>query len=162
VALGAALVLSVRAPLRPTGRDAVRGHRVLGVARQAVRGIDVVLGERRFTARHTASGWETDGRLASPPTADALHDLVETLVGLRSVDAFRARDTSSYGLDRPQATIEVLTPRGVRRVVLGALNSSGSAVYARRSGDPRVLQVGAGLLSTLERVFYTRDGPAPG
>jgi hypothetical protein len=152
------LVLSVRAPVRQIGRDAVRGHRVFGVGRHAVRGIDVVLDGRRFSARRTAGGWETDGRPASAATADALHDLQDALVGLRSVDAFRARDTSSYGLDPPRATIEVLTARGVRRVVLGAMTSAGSAVYARRSGDPRVLQVGAGLLSALERVFYARDG----
>jgi hypothetical protein len=152
-------VLSIRAPVPTTGRDAVRGHRVFGIPRHAVRGIDVVLEDRRFSARRTAAGWETDGRPASPATADALHDLVETLVGLRTIDAFRPRDASSYGLDRPRATIEVLTPRGVRRLVLGAMNSTGSTVYARRGGDPRILQVGAGLLSPLERIFYARDGP---
>ena len=160
--LGAALVLSVSGPVPRTGRDAVRGHRVLAVGRHAVRGIDAVLGERRFSARRTSDGWELDGRPPSAASADALQDLLDTLVGLRALDTFRARDTSSYGLDRPRATIDVITPRRPRRLTLGALNSAGSAVYARRSGDPRIIQVGALVLSELERVFYTRDGFRPG
>src|SRR5439155_1030631 len=85
--------------------------------------------------------------------------VIETVVGLRAVDSFRSRDSASYGLERPHAAIEVVTARGVRRLVIGDLNAAGSAFYARRAGDPRVLQVGSGLLSDLERVFFNRDGP---
>jgi len=157
--LGAALVMLVRAPVRPRGQFAVRGHRVFGVGRGAVRGIDVVLEARRFSARRTAEGWEINGRRASPGTAAALDDLLDTVVGLRAVDSFRSRDTASFGLERPRATIEVATARGVRRLVVGDLNAAGSALYARRAGDPRVLQVGSALLSDLERVFFNRDEP---
>ena len=159
VALGATLVVLVRAPVRPRGQLAVRGHRVFGVGRHAVRGIDVALEARRFGARRTAEGWEIDGQRASAGTAAALDDLLETVVGLRAVDSFRSRDTASYGLERPRATIEVVTARGVRRLAIGDLNAAGSALYARRSGDPRVLQVGSALLTDLERVFFNRDGP---
>jgi len=157
VVLGATLVVLVRAPVRPRGQFAVRGHRVFGVGRGAVRAIEVALEGRRFSARRTAEGWEIDGRRASPGTAAALDDLLETVVGLRAVDSFRSRDRASYGLERPHATIEVGTARGVRRLVLGDMNAAGSAFYARRSGDPRVLQVGSALLSELERVFFNRD-----
>ena len=159
VVLGATLVVLVRAPVRPRGQFAVRGHRVFGLGRGAVRGIEVALEGRRFSARRTAEGWEIDGRRASPGTAAALDDLVETVAGLRAVDSFRSRDTASYGLERPHAAIEVVTARGVRRLVIGDLNAAGSAFYARRAGDPRVLQVGSGLLTGLERVFFNRDGP---
>ena len=50
--------------------------------------------------------------------------------------------------------------RGVRRLVIGDLNAAGGALYARREGDPRVLEVGSALLSDLERVFFNRDGPS--
>jgi len=159
VVLGATLVVLVRAPVRPRGQFAVRGHRVFGVGRGAVRAIEVALEGRRFSARRTAEGWEIDGRRASPGTADALADLLATVAELRAVDSFRSRDTASYGLERPRATIEVVTVRGVRRLVLGDMNAAGSALYARRSGDPRILQVGSGLLTGLERVFFNRDGP---
>jgi len=149
----------VRAPVRPRGQLAVRGHRVFAVSRRAVRGIDAVLEGRRFSARRVAEGWELDGQPASAGTAEALDDLLAAVVGLRAVDSFRSRDAASFGLERPRATIEVITARGPRRLVIGETNAAASAFYARRSGDPRVLEVGAGLLTDLERVFFNRDGP---
>jgi hypothetical protein len=159
VALAAALLLVVRAPVRKTGWYALRGHRVFGVGRGAVRGIEVAFGERRFVARRTEQGWEIDGSAAGRGVAEALDGLLETLVHLRAVDVFRNRDTSAFGLARPRATIDLVTARGARRLVIGETNLAGSALYARRVGDPRVLQVGTLLLSDLERVFYFRDGP---
>jgi hypothetical protein len=148
----------VRAPEPQPASQARRGHRVFGLAHAAVRGLDVTLGTRSFSARRAGRGWELDGRAASPREAEALDDLLDALVGLRAVDVFRPREAASYGFDRPAATIEVHTPRGVRRLVLGGMNSAGSALYARRIADPRVLQVGTLLLTELERVFYNRDG----
>ena len=161
VVLGAVLVLVVQAPVRPTGPESVRGHRVLGVAASVVRGIDAVLEGRRFSSRRGPSGWEIDGQPASRETSEALDDLLQALVDLRAVDVFRPRDAASYGLDSPRATLEVATGRGVRRLVIGAANAAGSAFYARREGSPRVVEVGTLLLSEIERVFFTRDGPQP-
>jgi hypothetical protein len=155
------LVLLVRAPERRVGLYAVRGHRVFGVARHAVREIEVTLGERRFLARRAVAGWEIDGKPASAGTAEALEDLAASVAGLRAVDVFRPRDASSFGFERAHATIRVVTPTRARRVVIGAPNAAGTAFYARRDGDPRVMQVGSGLLSGLERVFFNRDGPRP-
>jgi hypothetical protein len=151
------MVLLVRPPDRRTGADAVRGHRVFGAGARVVRGIEVVLGERRFTARRTTQGWDIDGRPADAATSAALHDLGDTLSTLRAIDVFRSRDTSTFGLDRPHATIVLETPRGPRRLAIGDPNAAGSALYARRDGDARIMQVGTGLLSSLERVLYHRD-----
>ena len=79
----------VRAPIRPTGALAVRGHRVFGVGRHAVRGVDVVLESRRFSARRTDGGWDIDGRRASTGTAQALDDEVEYIIGQRKRARFR-------------------------------------------------------------------------
>jgi hypothetical protein len=127
-----------------------------------VRGIEVALGERRFAARRTEQGWEIDGSAAGRGAAEALDGLLDTLVHLRAVDTFRNRDTSAFGLARPRATIDLVTVRGVRRLVIGDMNVTGTTLYARRIGDPRVLQVGTLLLSELERVFYFRSAPAQG
>ncbi len=156
-ALGVVLVLLVRAPVRRTGPESVRGHRVFGVSARAVRGIDAVVEDRRFSARRVAGGWEIDGRQAGRATSEALDDLLEALVHLRAVDVFRPHDTASYGLDHPRATLELVTGRGVRRLVIGAANAGGSTFYARREGSPRIAQVGTLLLSDIERVFFTRD-----
>jgi Domain of unknown function (DUF4340) len=154
------LLLVVRAPVERTGFYGLRGHRVFGVPHGAVRGIEVELAGRRFAARRLDRGWEIDGRGANPATTDALDDLVETVAHLRAVDVFRPKDgTTSYGLEPPRGTITVTTTRAVRRLLLGDSNASGSAFYARRVEDPRILPVGTLLLSAIERVFYHRDGP---
>lgn len=158
VALGVALVVLVEAPVRRTGREMVRGSRLLRAGRPAVRAIEAEVEGRRFIAERTADGWRLDGRPASPGAADALNDLLDLLVDLRAVDAFRADDPNIFGFDRPRATVEVLTPRVRRRLVIGGFNAAGSIVYARRDRDPRVFQVGTFVLSSLERVFYQRDG----
>jgi len=130
---------------------------VFGVPAPAVTGVTVVLGERRVEAERRGDAWTVDGAAATPGAADALRDLVTTLAGLRSVDVFRARDGASYGLDRPHGSIEVRTARVRRRLDLGEFTAGGGTLYARRTGDPRVLQIGTGLLSTLQRVLYERD-----
>jgi hypothetical protein len=155
------LVLTIRAPERRTGFYAVRGHRVFGVPARAVTGVTVVLGDRRFAAERHGETWTIDGRPATPGTAAALQDLATTLAGLRSVDVFRARDGASYGLGQPHGWVELRTARVRRRLDLGDLTAGGGTLYARRTGDPRVLQIGTGLLSSFERVLYERDGRPP-
>ena len=124
-----------------------------------MRGIDVTLGERSFVARREQGGWTIDGKAADAHTAEALEDLVQMLTTLRAVDVFRHADPTQFGLDRPSATITLLTTRGTRRLVVGGHNSSSTAVYARRDRDPRLLQIGVLVLSSLDRVFYRRGEP---
>ncbi len=148
----------VRAPVRRAGLYAVRGHRLFAIDRAAVSGLEVTMGERHLAARRTAGGWELDGRAARAPENDALNDLVETLVGLRAVDAFRGGGQAAFGLEPPRGTVDVVSARGRLRLILGHPNAAGSTVYARREGDPRVFTVGALLLTEIERVFFQRDG----
>ena len=163
VLLGLALVALVRRPVVRSGPEAVRGQRAFRVPRSsAVVEIAAMLGAGSFVARSRVTGWEIDGRPADPATADALGDLRDALVRLRALDAFRPRDRSTYGLERPRGAITLRTADvGARRLVLGDLNAAGSAVYARRDHDPRVLQLGTQLLSQLERVLYHRDRTRP-
>lgn len=154
VGVGAALLLVVRAPQDPSGQHALRGPRVLRLARKAVSALEVRLGERAFVARRTDAGWEVGGRATPAAAAESLDDLVGLLSALRAVDAFRPHDAASYGLDPPAGTIRVTTGRGATTLALGSLNAAGSAIYARREGDPRVMLVGTLLLSSLERVFF--------
>ena len=74
---------------------------------------------------------------------------------------FRPRDAATYGLERPGGIIVLTTTHRVRRLVVGGLNAAGSALYARREGDQRVLQIGIGLGSAVERVLYDRDRQRP-
>ena len=156
--LGAlALVLVVGSPPRQSGPESVRGPRVLRVAAAAVREITLQGATRQLVAVRTAAGWRLDDRPATPGQAEALDALVETLVGLRAVDAFRTSDRAVLGLDPPAATVAVRTDRRTRTLRLGSPNAAGSALYAEREGHPRVFLVGTGLLSAIDRVFYQRD-----
>jgi hypothetical protein len=156
---GLVLVLVVRPPRPRTGRDAVRGPRVFRIASvQAVRELDVVVGGRRFVARPHGDGWAVDGRAVDAAAAGALADLRDHVVALRALDVFRPRDAASFGLDRPRVAITLRAAGRTRTVVLGDLNAVGSAVYARREGDPRVMLVGVLILSQLEHVLYRLEG----
>jgi hypothetical protein len=156
VAFGTALVLAVRPPRREAERAERRGHRVFRISGGGLEALELLTPEARLVARPMHAGWEIDGAPATRGMAAALDDLRAMLVDLRAVDVFRPRDGSSYGLDRPRVTVVVRTRRVVRRVALGAPNAAGSAFYARRDGDPRVMQVGSLLVSAIERVFYER------
>lgn len=154
--LGAGLlVLVVEAPRRPTGEEAVRGPRVVRIAPAAVTRLEVAIGDRRATVVRDGVGtWTLAGRPASPPLADAVNDLVETLAGLRAVDRFRPSDGATFGFEPPRATIDVVAGGDETRLVLGELNAARSAVYARRPGRPHVMLLGLYLVSALERVLY--------
>jgi hypothetical protein len=156
VVVGAALLLLVRAPVRPTGLPALGGHRVVRVPADAVVRVELAHAGETLRARRTAAGWEIDGRPAEPGVTEALVDLVAMLTGLRAIDVFRGRDATTYGLDRPRSQIVVATVRRTVELDLGELNSAGSAVYARRTGDPRVLLVGTTVASAVDRVLYQR------
>lgn len=152
-AAGIALYLTP-VPERVAPRDGVRGPRVVKIASAAVERLVLTHADRRLDARRDASGWSVDGRPSGAPLRDALDDLVDVVTGLRAVDRFRASDDAPYGLDDPPGALEIVGGGRHIRLVLGRLNAAGSAVYARRDGAPRVLLLGAYLLSSLDRVFY--------
>ena len=161
VTLAAVLVVVVRPPERPTGAQAVHGRHVFGEEGAPVEEVSATWGDARFAARRRDAGWEIDGHPASAATATAIDDLVEALVGLRALDTFRPHDEATFGLDTPRGVIALTRAGRVRRLVVGALTAAGSAFYARREGDTRVVQVGTGLQSAVERVLFARDRQRP-
>jgi hypothetical protein len=161
VAVGAIALVVVEAPHRPTSRELVRGPRLMKAPASSIREISAVLGERRFTATRADGGWRIDGAAAPAGVGAALDDVVQTLVELRAIDAFRGDGLAQFGLETPHGAVTIVSSDGTggdtERLVLGDFNASGSAIYARRDGDPRVFQIGVFLPSALERVFYQRD-----
>lgn len=157
VAAGAIALLVVEAPYRPTSRELVRGPRLMKAPASSIREISAVLGERRFTATRADGAWRIDGAAAPDGVAAALDDVVQTLVDLRAIDAFRGDGLAQFGLETPHGAVTIVSADDTERLLLGDFNASGSAIYARRDGDPRVFQIGVFLPSALERVFYQRD-----
>jgi hypothetical protein len=133
---------------------------VLRIGADDVREIELHGGTRHLVAVRTAAGWRLDDRPTTTAQAEALDALVETLAGLRAVDAFRPGDRAALGLEPPVATLAVRTARRTRTLRLGKPNAAASALYAEREGHPRVFLIGTGLLSVIDRVFYQRDAGA--
>jgi hypothetical protein len=159
VGLGIALAMLIEPPVRPAGSDQVRGPRVLGPTSR-IEAVALTVRTHRLTARRTSEGWEADGTQAPPALADALDTLVETVGGLRALDAFRATDLTEFGLAPPHGTLVVETARGTRRLRLGTPTASGAALYVAREGHPRVFVVGIYLVSVVDRVLAQRDAAA--
>ena len=152
-----------RHPVPERRAPGAHGPRVLPVAPAAVRAVVVRYATVAVAAQRTDAGWAFDGRPASPRAAEALDALVAQLARLRAVDAFRAGDLAQFGLAPPEGAITVTTASGARSVALGRFSTTGGAIYARREGHPRVFLLGAGLLSSIERVRFQRaqmDAPA--
>jgi hypothetical protein len=158
VALGAALVAIVEPPRRLTGLERARGPRVFRGPLRTVERLEIDVGGRHLTADRTPDGgWRIEGAPVSPMLGDGLDSLAQELVGLRAVDAFRTSNLAALGLDPPAGTILMTTSRGTQRLALGALNTAGSAVYARRDEHARVLQVGIYVVDLVRRIFGARD-----
>jgi hypothetical protein len=157
VAAAGVAVYLTPAPERVAPREKVRGPRVVKMRPGAVDRLTITLADRRLDARRDDGGWVVDGRPSGPALGEALDDLVEVLTGLRAVDRFRAEDDAPYGLDDSPGTLEIVGGGRPTRLVLGRMNAAGSAVYARRDDSPRVLLLGAYILSAIDRVFYQRN-----
>lgn len=161
VVVGLMLVLAIEPPHRPTGAELERGPRIFRTSTHGIRRIEVTLGERHFAAARARDGWTLDGGPAPARARDALDALARELATTRAVDAFRAESFPAYGLEPPTGTLVVTTPRDAQRLALGTLNSAGSAFYARRDGQGRVMQVGVYLLETVQRVLDWREDDDP-
>jgi hypothetical protein len=156
VLLGLGLVWMVEPPRRRSGPETVRGPRPFRIGPGDIQRIEVTMGSRSFVAERVADGWRLDGAPPSAAGHDAIATLADELARLRAIDAFRPSSFEGFGLDPPRGTIVVTTPRGVQRLALGTLNAGGSAVYARRAGHARVLQLGVYLLEVVRRVPESR------
>ena len=157
LAVGVVLVVLVDPPRRLTPADLARGPRVVRGSAHAIRRVEATLGERRFVAERTHEGWRVDGVPASARLDAALDALATELTGLRAVDAFPTTRFADFGLEPPAGTLVVTMAHETQRLALGKLNAAGSAVYARRGVEPRVLQVGVYVLETVERVLAPDD-----
>lgn len=155
-------VLVVEAPVPPVPREAVSGPRVLKAPASAVTAIEIALADGRARFVRAGAGWQVDGAPADTGLAAAVDDLVGLLADLRAVDRFRDDRDAPFGLDAPFGRVTVEVGDRTVRLDLGGFNAARSAVYARRDARPRVLLLGAYLLTAMDRVFYRlhleRDG----
>jgi len=151
------LVWLVPAPAPTTGVEALRGVRVFEVDAGSVGRIDFRLrDEAPVSLARNDGAWRVDGHVANAGETAAIDDLVTLLARLRAVDAFRSDDPSQFAFDPPQATLTLTVDGRDVRLDLGGFNSTGTTIYARRSDDERVFQLGTQLLSSMQAVLFQR------
>jgi hypothetical protein len=156
VLAGAVLVWLTPAPRRQTGIAALTGARLFKVDAGGVSQLDFRLRDEDASFARRDGAWTADGTPATAGEAAAVDDLVALLVRLRAVDSFRTADLAQFAFDPPQATITLKASGRETVLQVGGFNSTGTTVYGRREGDPRVFQIGTQILSSMQAVLYQR------
>jgi len=147
------------------------GQQRQSAAREANRLLPVTTGEiteltlRRpgetVICRRADDGWQITEPLTAAGDRTAIERILETLAGAETnrVVSDSAADLAPFGLDPPQATVEVRSgtaPAGI--VHLGQKNPTGSHIYTRREGQPGVYLTGTALLTQAQtELFQLRD-----
>jgi hypothetical protein len=164
-----AFVLTVERPpaVAPPPPEAAPERSLLGVDESAVRAIAFQRGDMQVRAVRDDGRW----RVVEPSRAAVPPDLIEAEVATLTAGQVSevvadgaAPDLAAFGLTRPRSAI-VLTidgggaPRDVT-VLLGDRNPTHTALYARRSGDPRVYLVGLNVRYYEELIFEAAGAAA--
>jgi hypothetical protein len=156
---GGVAILSGRHGEEPPGDPPL-----LGLSAEEVVGVRIEEGSRELRAVRAAGGWRVEAPAISRPGAsDAVPEMIAALVGLVAVDAFARDDLDrrALGLDPPRARVTLTRAGGAAPIVLllGDFVPTGGSVYGALESDPRIFQIGAMVVSDLERVFYLASQP---
>jgi hypothetical protein len=124
---------------------ALRDRTILHFAREAVEGLELASGGTTLRFSRTDDEW----RLVEPIAARADYGAVEGAVQrlgsgrMQSIVADEAGDLRPYGLDRPVATMTVLTRNGPATLTLGATENA--LMFAKDASRPLVFTVAPAL-----------------
>lgn len=134
---------------------------VLGLPAADVQTLSIASWQGVLRAHRAATGWQVDEIRLGPGTSpaepgtppptqqeidQAVDGLVREIVGLPEIDRFSpdGKPMSDFGLDPPQATIELGLAAGERRTLeIGELTVTTSALYARVIPGEDVFQIGS-------------------
>ena len=103
-------------------------------------------------AKDTTPVWQLKQPLALPADASKVQGILSNLRSLQAADFVDTPgDLAQYGLDKPQARVEVTQGATKLPVLLiGKPAGDGANVYAKRDNAPGVVKVGATILKDLE------------
>jgi hypothetical protein len=132
----------------------LRDKVVLAVDREKVDGLDVTAGGKTLSIAKASGGW----KITKPVQTTADFGSVEGLVGrLQSAqmkswvaDDASPADLKKYGLDRPEATVNLGLGSARATLLLGG-KAADNTVYARDSSKPAVFTVESTLLDDLKK-----------
>ena len=158
VVVATALVMERLRPRAPAQTS------LLGIRPDDVVAIRVREGTRELRAARPAAVWRIEAPLAARPDAPAaVAEMVDVLATLVPVDTFERReiDRRDLGLAPPRARIEIDVRGRAEQVVLllGDYVPTGGSVYGALASDRWIHQIGAGIVSEIEKAFYLTFQP---
>jgi hypothetical protein len=133
----------------------LRDKVLLKFDREKVDGIDVTAGGKTIVLAKDGGDW----KLTRPVQTKADFGSVEGLVGrlqtvqMKSIAADQATpaDLKKYGLDKPEATVNLATGSSRATLLIGAKGDKDNTVYARDASKPAVVTVEQALLDDLKK-----------
>lgn len=153
VVVTTALVLERSRPSAPTDTA------LLGIRADDIVAIRVREGTRELRAARPGAVWCIEAPLAARPDAPAaVAEMVDVLAALVAVDTFERGETGrrDFGLEPARARIEIDVRGRAEQVVLllGDYVPTGGSVYGALASERSIHQIGAGIVSEIEKAFY--------
>ncbi len=130
-----------RAPAPPAPVRA----RFLDVGPDALREVRLHQGGRTIVMGRRDGGWEVTQPPQAPIPRDLAAAFVAALAGAEVIDRVGTADgdADAFGLGGGASRVELVTADGATTAIaLGDTNPTGTAVYARRAGDPAIVLIG--------------------
>lgn len=132
----------------------LRDKSILKVDREKVDGLDLTAGAQTVTIAKDGTEW----KLTRPVQARADYGTVEGLIGrlqsarMKSIvaDEAGAADLKKYGLDKPQATVNLNAGSAKATLLLGG-KADDNTLYARDASRPLVVTVESSLLDDVKK-----------
>jgi hypothetical protein len=116
---------------------------------------------RRTDDVSTDDGWQIVEPLRTAGDRSAIETIIGTLAQAQThrVIADTSADLAPFGLNPPQATVEVRSGEVLEGIIhLGHRNPTGDHIYARREGEPTVFLTATNLLLQAQKeLFELRD-----
>ena len=130
----------------------LRDKTILKIDRDKVDHVEIETPERTLKVAKQGADW----RIASPVDARADFGAVEGIIGrlnttpMKSIASPGAADLKEYGLDKPAATVRVMSGSSQAGLAIGKSAGEG-VVYAKDLSRPMIFTVEAGLLDELKK-----------
>jgi len=132
----------------------LRDKMVLKFDRDKVDGVDVEAGGKTLAIAKDGGEWKISKPLAVRADYGSVEGLVGRLQSLQmktvTADQASAADLKKYGLDKPQATVNLLAGSARATLLVGG-KASDTTVYARDASKPMVITVESSLLDDLKK-----------
>jgi len=135
----------------------VRKSPFLPIARDEITEVALRRDGAVVVCRREGQKWTIAEPANAKVTSDLVASFVENLTPEKEVPIIEdaAKDLSTYGLDRPRATVTLKGKNIMATVLIGDRNPTGSSVYVSKENSPQVVLLGSSVGNYQELIFET-------